>query len=71
MSHPASLEADVIIVGAGLSGMIAARKVLEAGLCPLVLAADGRVGGRILTEEVLPGLPIELGAQWIGDAHVA
>jgi monoamine oxidase len=29
------------------------------------------VGGRILTEEVLPGLPIELGAQWIGDAHVA
>jgi monoamine oxidase len=64
-----SLEADVIIVGAGLSGMIAARKVFDAGLRPLVLEADGRVGGRILTEEVLPGLPIELGAQWIGDTH--
>jgi monoamine oxidase len=64
-----SLEADVIIVGAGLSGMIAARKVLDAGLRPLVLEADGRVGGRILTEEVLPGVPIELGAQWIGDTH--
>lgn len=64
-----SLEADVVIVGAGLSGMIAARTVLAAGLTPLVLEADERVGGRILTEEVLPGLPVELGAQWIGDTH--
>lgn len=62
-------EADVIIVGAGLSGLIAARTVLAAGLQPLVLEADERVGGRILTEEVLPGLPLELGAQWIGDTH--
>ena len=49
--------------------MIAARKVLDAGLRPLVLEADERVGGRILTEEVTPGVPIELGAQWIGDTH--
>ncbi len=49
--------------------MIAARRVLEAGLTPLVLEADERVGGRILTEEVIPGVPIELGAQWIGDTH--
>ncbi len=69
MAHPTSLEADVIIVGAGLSGMIAARKVLDAGLRPLVLEADERVGGRILTEEITPGVPIELGAQWIGDTH--
>jgi monoamine oxidase len=62
-------EADVVIVGAGLSGMIAARTVLAAGLKPLVLEADDRVGGRILTEEVLPGVPVELGAQWIGDTH--
>src|SRR6476620_12635368 len=62
-------EADVIIVGAGISGMIAARKVLEAGLTPLVLEADERVGGRILTQEVMPGIPVELGAQWIGDSH--
>jgi monoamine oxidase len=69
MPHPSTREADVIIVGAGLSGMIAARKVLDAGLKPLVLEADDRVGGRILTEDVLPGLPVELGAQWIGDTH--
>ena len=44
-------EADVIIVGAGLSGLVAAREVLDAGREPLVLEADDRVGGRILTEE--------------------
>jgi monoamine oxidase len=69
MAHPTSHEADVVIVGAGVSGMIAARTVLEAGLTPLVLEAAERVGGRILTEEVVPGVPIELGAQWIGDTH--
>ncbi|KMO70030.1 monoamine oxidase [Mycobacterium sp. BK558] len=65
----AAHEADVIIVGAGISGLIAARTVLAAGLTPLILEADERVGGRILTEEVLPGLPVEIGAQWIGDTH--
>ena len=69
MAQPTSLEADVIVVGAGLSGMIAARKVLDAGLKPLILEADERVGGRILTQEVMPGVPVELGAQWIGDTH--
>jgi monoamine oxidase len=63
------IDADVVIVGAGLSGMVAARTVLAAGLTPVVLEADERVGGRILTEDVLPGLPVELGAQWIGDTH--
>ena len=61
-------EADVIIVGAGLSGLVAAREVLDAGREPLVLEADERIGGRILTEEV-DGVPLELGAQWIGDTH--
>lgn len=62
-------DADVIVVGAGLSGLTAARQVLQAGFEPLVLEANDRVGGRILTEEPLPGVFLELGAQWIGDTH--
>ena len=57
------------MVGAGISGLIAARTVLAAGLTPLILEADERVGGRILTEVVLPGVAVELGAEWIGDTH--
>ena len=69
MTQPQRIEADVVVVGAGLSGMIAARTVLEAGLVPVVLEADDRVGGRILTEEAIAGVPLDLGAQWIGDTH--
>ena len=69
MSTAPTHEADVVIVGAGISGLIAARTVLAAGLTPVVLEADDRVGGRILTQDALPGLPVELGAQWIGDTH--
>ncbi len=61
-------EADVIVIGAGLSGLIAAREVLAAGYEPLVLEANDRVGGRIYTQDV-DGTPLELGAQWIGDTH--
>ena len=62
-------EADVIIVGAGLSGLYAARELKKAGLEPLILEANDRTGGRILTENAYPGIPFELGAQWIGDTQ--
>lgn len=62
-------EADVIIVGAGLSGMIAARTLIAAGKTPLILEADERTGGRILTEFPYKDIPLEIGAQWIGDTH--
>ena len=50
MVQPSTMEADVIVVGAGLSGMIAARKLLGAGLVPLVLEADA---GDMPTSRVL------------------
>lgn len=62
-------EADVIIVGAGLSGLYAARELKKAGYEPLILEASDRTGGKILTESPIPGIPLELGAQWIGDTH--
>lgn len=62
----AQLEADVAIVGAGLAGLVAARRLLAAGKQPLVVEARERVGGRLLNEEIGDGKVVEVGGQWIG-----
>jgi monoamine oxidase len=59
-------EADVAIVGAGLAGLVAARQIVAAGKQPIVLEARGRVGGRLLNEEIGDGKVVEVGGQWIG-----
>ena len=61
-----SLEADVAIVGAGLAGLVAARRIVAAGAQPLVIEARDRVGGRLLNEEIGDGKVVEVGGQWIG-----
>lgn len=62
----AQLEADVAIVGAGLAGLVAARRLVAAGKQPLVVEARERVGGRLLNEEIGDGKVVEVGGQWIG-----
>ncbi len=62
----ADLDADVIVVGAGLAGLVAARDLLAAGLEPIVLEARERVGGRTLNAEIGAGSVVEMGGQWIG-----
>jgi monoamine oxidase len=59
-------RADVVIVGAGLSGLMAARTLFAAGVEPLVLEARNRVGGRTWTRPASDGTPLDLGGQWIG-----
>lgn len=57
---------DVIVVGAGVSGLVAAGELGKRGLSVLVLEARDRIGGRIFTHrEPQSGAPIELGAEFV------
>lgn len=58
-------KVDVVIVGAGLAGLCAARRLAERGASYIVLEARDRVGGRTLSQS-LAGSVIDLGGQWIG-----
>src|SRR5260370_24228972 len=56
--------ADVVVSGAGLGGLVAARELGRAGLDVLVLEARDRVGGRAWTDRRL-GHDLELGGAWV------
>jgi monoamine oxidase len=56
---------DVVVIGAGVSGLAAARHVMRSGRSVLVLEADRRVGGRLRTHRLADGTAYDLGGQWI------
>jgi monoamine oxidase len=58
--------ADVLVVGAGLAGLAAARDLTAAGRSALVLEARDRVGGRIVNQDIGDGKVVEMGGQWVG-----
>ena len=62
----------VVVVGAGLAGLMAARRLTQRGCEVVVLEARDRVGGRVWSQELVPGDPrtvIERGAEFVLDGY--
>lgn len=59
---------DVVIIGAGLSGLQAARSLSDVGITAVVLEARSRVGGKAwsIADKEAEGF-IDLGAEWLND----
>ena len=65
-----STTVDVVVVGAGFSGLSAAERLVSLGLSVMVLEGRDRVGGRVLTGEVA-GVPVDFGGTWVSPRHTA
>lgn len=61
-----SANYDVIVVGAGMSGLEAATVLQQNNLDVLILEARNRTGGRLVTT-TMAGIPTDLGASWLHD----
>jgi monoamine oxidase len=61
-------DVDVAVIGAGLSGLIAARELESAGVSVVVIEGADRIGGKLLTVTVGPD-HVDLGAHWVGPTH--
>jgi monoamine oxidase len=62
----------VVVAGAGFAGLMAAYRVAQAGHEAVVLEARDRVGGRVWSQELVPGDPrtvVERGAEFVLDGY--
>jgi monoamine oxidase len=62
---------DVVVIGAGLAGLAAARDLVRGGAEVVVLEARDRVGGRVEQVAGDDGQPVQLGGELVGHAHSA
>jgi monoamine oxidase len=63
-------DPDVLVLGGGFAGVVAARELREAGLSVRILEARDRLGGRTWYQEnALAGQDLELGGAWIVPEH--
>ena len=55
----------IVVIGAGLAGLAAARDLHRLGHDVVVVEARDRIGGRVWTSHQWPDIPLDLGATWI------
>jgi protoporphyrinogen/coproporphyrinogen III oxidase len=65
---PPDRSPTVVVVGAGLAGLVAGHRVAQAGVKVTVLEAGDRAGGRMSTETV-DGFVIDRGAQFLSTVY--
>jgi len=68
---PATTRSDVLVIGAGMAGVTAARELARAGLKVTVVEAGDRVGGRIRSIRDFCTDPVEGGAEFIHGVDAA
>jgi monoamine oxidase len=68
---PERFDADVCVVGAGYAGLTAARRLSQEAKTVVVLEARDRVGGRIWTQPLSDGSPVDRGGAWLAPKHEA
>jgi monoamine oxidase len=61
-----NVRADVCVVGAGFAGLTAAWRLAHAGQTVVLLEARDRIGGRVWTDHLSDGTPIDRGGAWLG-----
>ena len=65
------MKSDVVVVGAGLAGLSAARDLMNGGTDVVVLEARNRPGGRVEQTTLADGRIVQLGGEVIGPFHEA
>jgi monoamine oxidase len=58
-------EADIVVIGAGVAGIAAARRIVAANRKVIVVEAASEIGGRCLTDLSTFGVPFDRGARWL------
>ncbi|MGL3197949.1 MULTISPECIES: FAD-dependent oxidoreductase [Curtobacterium] len=65
-----TIEKDVVVIGAGVTGLVAANRLVAEGRSVAVLEARDRVGGRTWTNDI-EGVTLEIGGQWVSPDQTA
>lgn len=63
-------EGKVVIIGAGASGLAAAKILEQNNINYIILEASNRYGGRLKKDTTLADFPIDIGAEWLHSAPI-